>query len=112
MTNTTDNTVYLYGLSIDGAGTAFDTITTDGERAQAFNEAGEAGASTARYFPICTLPEALAARKMREALQAFNLRMPPANAPCHEGLVPQSECGCCGRIKAGLEALRAAGGAE
>ncbi len=38
--------------------------------------------------------------RLRAALAAFIPAMPPADAPCHVGIVPQSECAHCQRVAA------------
>jgi hypothetical protein len=42
-----------------------------------------------------------------EALREMTPRtMPPADAPCHYGLVPQEQCGHCSRISRALAAIK------
>lgn len=64
------NEIYLYGLSEDNGATfaSYKSMTAE----QACNAANEAFAMTGGnwdWLQICSLPEALAARKMREALE-------------------------------------------
>lgn len=40
------------------------------------------------------------APRLRAALEAITPAMPPADAPCHAGIVPQAECAYCRRIAA------------
>ena len=42
-----------------------------------------------------------------EALKELTPPMPPADAPCHVGLVPQEKCAHCGRIARARAAIKA-----
>ena len=42
-----------------------------------------------------------------EALKDLTPPMPPADAPCHVGLVPQEKCAHCGRIARARAAIKA-----
>ena len=42
-----------------------------------------------------------------EALKGITPPMPPADAPCHVGLVPQEKCAHCGRIARARAAIKA-----
>lgn len=42
-----------------------------------------------------------------EALKGITPSMPPADAPCHYGIVPQENCGHCGRIAKARAAIKA-----
>ena len=109
MTNTTDNTAYLYGWAkadcLDSA-VKWQTMTK--------SVAEKGNAKLKRKFDwswvqLCSLPEALAARKMREALEKLL-------ADYKEG----ADSGDWGNwdfegmpvVKRAREALRAAGGAQ
>jgi len=52
----------------------------------------------------------IAAPTMLEALEGLNLVMPPENAQCHVGILPQSRCNHCNRIKAAIAAIALAKG--
>ena len=43
-----------------------------------------------------------------EALKEITPSMPPVDAPCHYGIVPQEKCGHCGRIAKARAAIKAA----
>jgi len=45
-----------------------------------------------------------------EALKEITPSMPPADAPCHYGIVPQEKCGHCGRIAKARAAIAKAEG--
>lgn len=45
-----------------------------------------------------------------EALKELTPPMPPADAPCHVGLVPQEKCAHCGRIARARAAIKAVEG--
>ena len=42
-----------------------------------------------------------------EALKEITPSIPPADAPCHYGIVPQEKCGHCGRIAKARAAIKA-----
>ncbi len=42
-----------------------------------------------------------------EALKEITPSMPPVDAPCHYGIVPQEKCGHCGRIAKARAAIKA-----
>ena len=42
-----------------------------------------------------------------EALKEVTPSMPPVDAPCHYGIVPQEKCGHCGRIAKARAAIKA-----
>lgn len=45
-----------------------------------------------------------------EALKEITPSMPPVDAPCHYGIVPQEKCGHCGRIAKARAAIKAVEG--
>ena len=53
--------------------------------------------------------QAVAAERdaLLEALKGITPSMPPADAPCHYGIVPQEKCGHCGRIAKARAAIKA-----
>ena len=50
------------------------------------------------------------APRLLSALEDITPPMPPENAPCHVGLVPQSQCAHCTRIANARAAIKAARG--
>ena len=61
------------------------------------------------------LPELATALKAQrdallEALKGITPSMPPADAPCHYGIVPQEKCGHCNRIALARAAIKAVEG--
>lgn len=58
--------------------------------------------------PDYLVPELRAQRDaLLEALKEITPSMPPVDAPCHYGIVPQEKCGHCGRIAKARAAIKA-----
>ena len=70
-----------------------------------FYELQRHGVSRAAYEKVEAQRDALLA-----ALKELTPPMPPADAPCHVGLVPQEKCAHCGRIARARAAIKQAEG--
>lgn len=45
-------------------------------------------------------------KRLLEVLKEITPSMPPADAPCHYGIVPQERCRHCGRIAEAIAAIK------
>jgi len=81
-------------------------LHTENERLHQINQSHEMKLSVRGYeIQIADLEAQRDA--LLEALKEITPSMPPVDAPCHYGIVPQEKCGHCGRIAKARAAIKA-----